>query len=343
MSLRHIFTSVLLAELFAGTIVRAQPPAASAAAPPDTPEVTRHVDAARTSAGTDWIEAQEFLCAAKLRGGGGTERAVEPTKIFDNLYALGSTGTGAADTIYALTTSDGIILIDSGWSDQVETVLLPGMKKVGLDPATVKYVVLTHGHADHFGGALYFQQHGAHIVLSAADWDFMLQPPPTRSGGTAGRGPTPAWQLAQPPARDIVSIEGQPIVLGDGSVTLVDIPGHTPGSLGVIIPVREGRQTHVAALFGGLILTPGTNSDEVLQQYIRSIAHFGDVTRRMNVDVEIQNHTIFDGFEAKLERLKNRKQGEPNPFVVGSQGYQRFLTVMSECTQAQLERRKISK
>jgi glyoxylase-like metal-dependent hydrolase (beta-lactamase superfamily II) len=44
------------------------------------------------------------------------------------------------------------------------------------------------------------------------------------------------------------------------------IPGHTPGSMGVIFPVKDGRTTHIAGLFGGSILTPGRISDEGLQQ-----------------------------------------------------------------------------
>jgi metallo-beta-lactamase class B len=60
----------------------------------------------------------------------------------------------------------------------------------------------------------------------------------------------------------------------------------------------------------------------------------------MKVDVEIQNHPMYDGFLAKLERLKQRRPAEPNPFVVGSESYQRFVGVMSGCTRAQLARRK---
>jgi len=56
-----------------------------------------------------------------------------------------------------VTTSAGIVLIDAGYADQLESVLLPGMKKLGLDPSQVRYVILGHGHGDHFGGALYFQ------------------------------------------------------------------------------------------------------------------------------------------------------------------------------------------
>jgi metallo-beta-lactamase class B len=110
--------------------------------------------------------------------------------------------------------------------------------------------------------------------------------------------------------------------------------------MGVIFTVKDGKATRIAGLFGGSILTPGRISDDGLRQYIASVDHWGDVTRKMKVDVEIQNHPMYDGFLGKLERLASRKPGDPNPFVVGSDSYQKFVSVMSTCTKAQLARRK---
>jgi metallo-beta-lactamase class B len=143
----------------------------------------------------------------------------------------------------------------------------------------------------------------------------------------------------QPPKRDITAVEGQAVTVGDVTFTPVMIPGHTPGSMGLVFPVKDGRTTRVAGLFGGSILTPGRISDDGLRQYIRSVDHWGEVTRRLNVDVEIQNHPMYDGFLGKLERLNARKAGEPNPFAVGRDSYQRFVAVMSNCMKAQLARR----
>jgi len=104
--------------------------------------------------------------------------------------------------------------------------------------------------------------------------------------------------------------------------------------------VKDGSTTRIAGIYGGSILTPGRLTDEGLQQYIKSVEHWADVTKRMNVDVEIQNHPMYDSFAPKLDRLKQRKPGSPNPFVVGRDSYQRFVQVMSGCTTVQLMRRK---
>lgn len=324
-----IALATLLFAFLVSTSLLAQAPQAPAAAPkPDSAAVLQHIDAARKAAGSEWVPAVEFICSTTgNRANSPTDPEIQPTKLFDNLYAIGRTGT----VVYAITTSDGIILIDSGYADQLDSVLLPGMKKLGLNPDNVKYVLLGHGHGDHFGGTPYFQQRGAKVVLSAADWDLVEMPP------AAGAQPGP-----RPPARDVIAMEGRPITLGDVKVTPVLIPGHTPGSLGYIFTVRDGRTTHTAGLFGGTILTPGRINDAGLAQYVMSVEHFREFARKMNVDVEIQNHPLYDGLESKLTLLKTRKPGQPHPFVVGEDGYQRFLTVMSECTKAQLERRKTS-
>ena len=79
--------------------------------------------------------------------------------------------------------------------------------------------------------------------------------------------------------------------------------------------------------------------DEGLRQYVQSLERFGAVTQRLGVDVEIQNHPLYDGFATKLDRLARRGAGDAHPFVVGRDAYQRFLTVMRECANAQLARR----
>ena len=152
-----------------GSVLNGQAPQAPAAPPkPDTPAVTQHVDLARKAAGTEWTQAVDFICKVNPdRANRADDPLIAPTKVFDNVYAIGRTGT----TVWAITTSAGIVLIDAGYADQLETVLLPGLKAVGLDPNNVRYILLGHGHGDHFGGAAYFQDKGARVVLSAADWD----------------------------------------------------------------------------------------------------------------------------------------------------------------------------
>jgi metallo-beta-lactamase class B len=328
--MRHHFFAIVGAALTCATLAAGQGPPAQNAGDADTAAIRQRLDALRQAAGSQWAETFEFFCAMNPnRANRADDPEIEPTRVFDNLAVIGRTSTA----VWVVTTSTGLVLIDAGYGDQLDSVLLAGMKRLGLDPARVTHVIVAHGHGDHFGGASYFQQRGARVVMGAPDWDLVEAPP------AAGRGAAPAAAPIAPPRRDIAVTDGQTVAIGDVTFTFVMIPGHTPGSLGIVFPVKDGSATRMAGMFGGSILIPTRIPDEGLRQYIKSIEHWGEVTRKTNVEVEIQNHPMYDGFVAKLQRLKQRKPGEPNPFVVGRDGYQRFLQVMAECTSVQLTRR----
>src|SRR5581483_5993130 len=313
----------------AGGPVFAQP-AGGAPAKPDSDAVKALIEKAKKAGGPMWAGEEHFFCEAP-RANSPNDPPIEPTKIFDNVYVIGNQGTVA----YVITTSDGLMMIDSLSADQTETQLLPGFQKLGLDPAKVKMVVVGHGHADHFGGAPYFQDHyGSKVYIAEADWDLMEHPPAGRAGG-GKKGPAPVL-----PKHDQVITEGQPIVLGDLKITPVAVPGHTPGSMGFIFPVKDNGKTYIAAMYGGTILTPGIVSDEGLQTYLKSVAHFKEETKKAKVTVEVQNHPLMDPIEAKLEKMKERKRGEPNPFVLGQANYQKFVDVMSACSEVNIARRQ---
>src|SRR5262252_9873142 len=138
----------------------------------------------------------------------------DPGKVFDNLYFVGS----KIHSAWALTSSEGIILIDTVYDYNSEEAIVGGMKKLGLDPATVKYVIISHAHGDHVGGAKLMQDRfGSRIVMGGPDWDMIEQSQHRFPDGK--------------PRRDIVATDGQKVTLGDGSVTIVATPGHTPGTL----------------------------------------------------------------------------------------------------------------
>ena len=306
---------------------------AAGVAAQDSPIVVSQVSAAQAQAGPEWAKAADFFCATEeqvaamkilpsaTEGDVDGQRA-EPMKVFDNLYFIGQ----KAVTTWALTTSDGIVLIDAGYADRFDDTLVAGLVKVGLDPRRIRAAVIAHEHADHFGGARVLQQRfGTQIYMSRAAWDAL---------DAARTGPD------APPARGNVITDGQPVMFGDTLVVPVAIPGHTAGSMGFMFRVKDGHRTHMAALFGGSILNPQRRFPASLyEEYLASIEHFANATRRQRVDVELLNHPIMDGLFERLARLKVRKPGEPHPLVVGEDSYQRFLGVMAECTRVQLARR----
>ena len=133
--------------------------------------------------------------------------------------------------------------------------------------------------------------------------------------------------------------EDTPVQLGDQTVRVIEIPGHTPGSLAFIFGVREGANRHTAGLFGGTIQDQPRISNEGLNQYLRSIDHYLQIAKAMNVDVEIQNHALFDDTPRRLEKLATRKPGEPNPFLMPTETYVKLWSLVSECIRAEIAKR----
>jgi metallo-beta-lactamase class B len=191
--------------------------------------------------------------------------------------------------------------------------------------------LLGHGHGDHFSGARYFQdRYGTKVGAGPGDWD-LINPP----GAPADQ----ASQNARP-KQDLTLEEGKPIVLGDQTVQVLRIPGHTPGSLAFVFTVSDNGQRHTAGIFGGTILDQGRITTDGLKQYLRSIDHYLEFAKKMNVDVEIQNHALFDDLPGRLARLKTRKSGEPNPFTMSASKYAALWNITSECIQAEIARRE---
>jgi metallo-beta-lactamase class B len=297
---------------------------------PDTPQSLAHKQAAMRLANGDPVltKAYNFFCTPTPYNEPGAE--LQAAKVFDNLYAIPSS-PGQQTIVWAITTNNGIILIDSGQEGRTEAIV-GEMRKVGLNPADVKYVLLGHGHGDHYAGASYFQErYGTRVGATAADWDLMHPPSAPANSVNANEGARPK--------RDLVLKEGTPITLGGQAVQVVEIPGHTPGSVAFIFNVTERGETHTAGLVGGTILDQPRITISGLNQYLESIDHYLQTARKMKVDVEIQNHALFDDTPARLAKLNTRRSGEPNPFLMSAAKYDALWHVVTECIRAEIARR----
>ena len=238
--------------------------------------------------------------------------------MFDNLYFVGQTEY----SVWAVTTSAGIIVIDAIFDYSVEAEVAEGLKKLGLDPTTIRYAIISHGHGDHHGGAKFLQEKfGTRIIMGAPDWDLVER----------GAARTPA------PKRDIVATDGQKLTLGDTTLTLYLTPGHTPGTISTLVPVKDGGRTHLAAAWGGTAFNfPRT--PENFQIYINSADRFRDIVAKAGADVIIANHTRFDGTPKKVAALATRKPGQAHPYVIGKTAAANYVTVAGECARAALLR-----
>jgi metallo-beta-lactamase class B len=254
---------------------------------------------------------------------------IRPLKVMDNLYFVGQNAASS----WAIKTSEGIILIDAlNNGEEAEKYIVGGLREVGLDPADIKYLVITHAHGDHFGGANYLKDtFGVRIAASKIDWDVMaamkVAPARPAAEGARRQGGPAAWaRLA--PDHDIDLAEGQQFKLGDTTVTFYVTPGHTPGTLAMIFEATDQGQPHVVALYGSLGMPAAVEDKRIV---LASIAKFKKLAKQAGVDTLIANHQTRDLALHKLEILRLRRAGDPNPFVVGKDGYLRYMDIQTEC------------
>ena len=313
----------------------------AAAAPvlPQSGSAAEHVLAARAAAGTEHVALLLRVCTQAApslapllagvgpdvpaglaaAGGGRPDWYAEPVKVFDNLYYVGQTEYSA----WAVTTSEGIVIIDPIFDYSVEAEIVEGLQKVGLDPADIRYVIVSHGHSDHAGGARYLQDRfGARVILSPEDWDLL-----ERTGGD--------WPK---PRRDIEATDGYELRLGETTLVLHATPGHTPGTISTLLPVFDEGRPHVAALVGGTAFNFMGRGEDArwFREYIASAERFRSLAAGAGADVLLSNHTRYDGSTTKLPALRSRRPGDPHPHVVGAESVGRYLTVAAECARAGL-------
>ncbi len=237
--------------------------------------------------------------------------AIEPVQVFDNLYMLGMSTISA----WALTTPDGIILFDAMQHHNVEQTIEQGLVRLGLDPADIKYVVISHAHNDHFGGARYLQEkYGAIVVMMEADWSHIH-----------------TWPQLGPPApyplHDMAVRDGSTLTLGGTTVRFVATPGHTPGTLSPIFPVQDGEETHHVGYWGASAVS--FLEPVGIAQYMASADYFMRIDPR--VDVALTNHPGIDASLLRVQALARREAGDAHPFVIGNDGFRQWMQAIHDC------------
>jgi metallo-beta-lactamase class B len=327
-------TTLALAAGFAATSVFAQPPAAR----DFDAEIRAAVEAAKTAAGFEFLGTLTRTCLLPQSGGENTNDTLpgyitkpasvparetwsaDPAKVFDNLSFVG----GKLHSSWALATSEGIILIDTIFPYNSEELIVGGLKRLGLNPKDIKYVLISHAHGDHIGGAELLQkQYGARIVMGGPDWNLVEKFP--------NRYKTMA------PKRDIVATDGMKITLGDTTVTIWETPGHTPGTLSYTFTVRDkGRPVNVAysggTAFNFVNNTPNPGIQN-FQTYINSQRHMAGQAAATRATVILSNHSEFDNAVNKNRMLAGRGDG-PHPYDLGADWVQRYFQVMQGCARA---------
>lgn len=271
--------------------------------------------------------------AAQKRSGGKKKQdrsrrrsePLAPTRVFDNLYYVGTGGVAS----WVLETSEGLIIIDAlNNNAEAEEYILGGLKALGLDPDDLQYLVITHGHGDHYGGQeLLVSRYQPKVVMSDTEWTILEQPVLDFSSSRWG----------ERPERDVSITDGDTLTLGETTVRLHVTPGHTPGTVSLIFPVYDNGERHMAALWGGTGLNYGP-VERRIQSYADSAERFRQEAEAADVDVFVSNHPTRDGSAKRIKALAERQDGEAHPFVIGKETALGAFEMLRDCTQAQVLR-----
>lgn len=239
--------------------------------------------------------------------------------ITDDIAFVGGTPV----SIHCFTSSDGLILLDTGFPGMADGIA-ENLKKIGLDIKDVRHIIHSHGHIDHYGttaeiarltGAkTYIGKEDAAIVTGEEDLSW-------------------AKELNLAPAEtftpDYLFSDGETLEIGGRRIRCVNAPGHTQGTYALFIETKAGGKPLVAAMHGGVGLNSMTK--EFLESYsmplsIRETFRAGlHSLSHEHVDVVLGNHPEQSSTAEKLAKLG---AGE-NPFVDETE-WPRFLAIYEQ-------------
>lgn len=205
------------------------------------------------------------------------EGKMQPFKIIGNVYFVGT----YQGSCHIIDTGDGLIMIDPGYSDALY-LIINSMHTLGLNPADVKYIINTHWHWDH-------------IEATAAMADLC--------GGKTLIGAEDAENASKYFTPDILIKDGDTLTLGNTTISFMETPGHTKGTISFFFETEENGKTYRVGMFGGA----GANSlvrgelyyDGCREDYRKSV----DRLRKEKVDVFIGNHVWNNQTDERAEVL----------------------------------------
>jgi len=231
------------------------------------------------------------------------------------------------ENIYLITTSEGHIMIDTGFGNGSEYFTLCNIIDLGFNPKDIKYIILTHKHPDHIGGAKRLKElTGAKIIAHKTDAYSIESGYIHILPNDGSEWPIYGCEIDHRLTDDYV------LEVGDKRISILHTPGHTAGCLSILWNIEIEGKEYCAGLTG--ICGEATLYDlingkrefpagESPSDYHKSI----DKLLTQQVNVFLASHSCDNNGWGKYEELKKGKK--PNPFI-DPKGWENFLKSLDE-------------
>ncbi len=212
-------------------------------------------------------------------------KPVPAHRIAEKVYFVGTAELGC----YLITGSRGHILINTGLADS-PPLIAASIRSLGFDPKDIRILLTNQAHYDHVGGFAEMQKlTGAKIFATAGDAPQLLSGGATDPGGLGTFTPMKV---------DRVLKDGEVIALGDLALTVISMPGHTPGSASYTMTVhQDGRDWTL--LFANLPTVVMPLKDPKYPGIVRDLKLSFKRLKALHPDLWVAAHVSQCGLEAK--------------------------------------------
>ena len=234
-------------------------------------------------------------------------------------YSTISTTLAQSGWLPLLVTDQGLIVFDALY-DELTDMAISNIRSLGFDPNDIRYLIGSHAHYDHIGGAARFQQEFSAVVMMTEE-DWLM----TEGAAQFREYPRPIRHL---------SASDSTLTLGRTRLQFMKTPGHTPGVLSTRFTVYDKGYPHTAFMFGGVGLN--FNGVEQAESYVESVRRLQAL---QGIEVNIPNHAPAADVFARRDRLAERAEGDPHPFV-DPEGWDNFLALWLERGERYLQQQR---
>lgn len=236
-----------------------------------------------------------------------TSRYVHPFRMFGNVWYVGDSWV----CIHLIDTGDGLLLVDSG-NCGATAMLMQAIWEAGFDPANVKWIIHSHGHVDHIGGANFFRQmYGTKLLLSAPDAAMFREHPEISM----------IWDSHSDlnhlfvPDQEIH--DGDVLTFGNTAIRFTMVPGHTAGCIAMFFDAVDGEKRVRCGYYGGFgfntltdayLQETGDPEYRMRQTYLQSLEKVWDEP----VELFLGNHCVDNDLLAhRRQQLDGTAAGNP--------------------------------